>query len=245
MKLKSESEVAQSCPTLSDPMDCSPPGSSIYGIFQAKVLEWAAIAFSTLHLRAGLTCQHRWSRLHRIPCVCQCDVNRHEAETFSVHTVGFTSCTPVICCEMIMAGWLLGTRKRACLWNKPEPDLKPQNQAQPCLSLKQNGTGWPRHPYKRTNTYLYHRLPVTEFRAVCYTMLSWQLLPTFGIMTTKHVFWGCQTSLERQNCPLLRTHRWKKIQAKWSWTYILLQDLMYAWGWCMLMYDKKNHNIVK
>ena len=46
MKVKSESEVAQLCPTLWDPMDCSPPGSSVYGIFQAKVLEWGAIAFS-------------------------------------------------------------------------------------------------------------------------------------------------------------------------------------------------------
>ena len=45
-KVKSESEVAQSCPTLSDPMDCSPPGSSVHGIFQARVLEWGAIAFS-------------------------------------------------------------------------------------------------------------------------------------------------------------------------------------------------------
>ena len=45
-KVKSESEVAESCPTLSDPMDCSPPGSSIHGIFQARVLEWGAIAFS-------------------------------------------------------------------------------------------------------------------------------------------------------------------------------------------------------
>ena len=43
MKVKSESEVTQSCPTLSDPMDCSPPGSSIHGIFQARVLEWGAI----------------------------------------------------------------------------------------------------------------------------------------------------------------------------------------------------------
>ena len=47
MKLKSESEVAQSCPTLSDPMDCSLPGSSVHGIFQARVLEWVAISFST------------------------------------------------------------------------------------------------------------------------------------------------------------------------------------------------------
>ena len=46
MKVKRESEVAQSCPTLSDPMDCSLPGSSIHGIFQARVLEWGAIAFS-------------------------------------------------------------------------------------------------------------------------------------------------------------------------------------------------------
>ena len=47
MKVKSESEVAQSCPTPSNPMDCSPPGPSIHGIFQARVLEWVAIAFST------------------------------------------------------------------------------------------------------------------------------------------------------------------------------------------------------
>ena len=46
MKVKSESEVTQLCPTLSNPMDCSPPGSSVRGIFQARVLEWGAIAFS-------------------------------------------------------------------------------------------------------------------------------------------------------------------------------------------------------
>ena len=46
MKVKSESEVTQSCPTLSDPMDCNLPGSSVHEIFQARVLEWAAIAFS-------------------------------------------------------------------------------------------------------------------------------------------------------------------------------------------------------
>ena len=68
MKVKSESEVAQSCPTLSDPMDCSPPGSSVHGIFQARELEWGAIAFSIstctgyqlswkLHARQFLTSQ--------------------------------------------------------------------------------------------------------------------------------------------------------------------------------------------
>ena len=50
MKVKIEIEVAQSCLTPSDPMDCSPSGSSIHGIFQARVLEWGAIAFSTLLL---------------------------------------------------------------------------------------------------------------------------------------------------------------------------------------------------
>jgi len=51
MKVKSQSEVVQSCPTLSNPMDCSLLGSSIHGIFQARVLEWVAIAFSEKKLR--------------------------------------------------------------------------------------------------------------------------------------------------------------------------------------------------
>ena len=51
MKVKSESEGAQSCPTPRDPMDCSPPGSSVHGIFQARVLEWGAIGFSVLLAR--------------------------------------------------------------------------------------------------------------------------------------------------------------------------------------------------
>ena len=55
MKAKSESEVAQSCPTLSDPMECSLPGSSIHGIFQARVLEWGAIAFSILYTNNEIT----------------------------------------------------------------------------------------------------------------------------------------------------------------------------------------------
>ena len=51
MKVKSESEAAQSYPTLSDSMDCSLPGSAIHGIFQARVLEWGAIAFSILAIQ--------------------------------------------------------------------------------------------------------------------------------------------------------------------------------------------------
>ena len=52
MKLKSESEVSQSCPTLSGPMDCSPPGSSIHGILQARILEWVVISFSIKHTKS-------------------------------------------------------------------------------------------------------------------------------------------------------------------------------------------------
>ena len=55
MRVKSESEVAQSCLTLHVPMDCSLPGSSVHGIFQARVLEWVAIAFSLSNAVHGLT----------------------------------------------------------------------------------------------------------------------------------------------------------------------------------------------
>ena len=55
MEVKSESEVAQSCLTLSNPMDCSPPGSSIHGIFQARVLKFGAIAFFGTNLRRAKT----------------------------------------------------------------------------------------------------------------------------------------------------------------------------------------------
>ena len=64
MKVKSESEVAQSCPTLSNPMGCSLPGSSVHGIFQARVLQWGAIAFSVEYLyslnpAAAVLCEHQ------------------------------------------------------------------------------------------------------------------------------------------------------------------------------------------
>ena len=57
MKVKSESEVAQSCPTLCDPMDCSPPGSSVHGTFQARVLEWVSIGFSIREFAAAKSLQ--------------------------------------------------------------------------------------------------------------------------------------------------------------------------------------------
>ena len=60
MKVESENKVAQSCLTLSDPMDCSLPGSSVHGIFQARVLEWVAIAFS-LGTVKSLISEKAWS----------------------------------------------------------------------------------------------------------------------------------------------------------------------------------------
>ena len=68
MKVESESEVAQSCPTLGDPMDCSLPGSSVHGIFQTRVLEWGVIAFSTVTTNTYLLliCQTVISSLHTL-----------------------------------------------------------------------------------------------------------------------------------------------------------------------------------
>ena len=62
MKVKSESEVAQSYPTLSDPMDCSLLGSYVHGIFQARVLEWVAIAFSTYPYYTIINGQSKYSK---------------------------------------------------------------------------------------------------------------------------------------------------------------------------------------
>ena len=70
MSPESESEVAQSCPTLCDPMDCSLPGSSVHGISQARILEWAAISFSTAcsqpRNQIYVSCMDRWILYHRI-----------------------------------------------------------------------------------------------------------------------------------------------------------------------------------
>ena len=67
MKVKSESEVTQSCPTLSDPKDCRLPGSSVHGIFQARVLEQGAIAFSHLYMTTGKTIAlTRWTFVGKV-----------------------------------------------------------------------------------------------------------------------------------------------------------------------------------
>ena len=64
MKVKSEREVAQSYPTLSDPVDCSLPGSSILGIFQARVLEWGAISFSIIDAKRNVASTHAHTHTH-------------------------------------------------------------------------------------------------------------------------------------------------------------------------------------
>ena len=68
MKVKSESQIAQSCPTLSNLMDCSAPGSSIHGIFQARVLEWGAISLSTRLLLCLGYCEYCFYE-HRGACM--------------------------------------------------------------------------------------------------------------------------------------------------------------------------------
>ena len=68
MKVRSESEVTQSCPILSDPMDCSPLGSSIHEIFQARVLEWGAIMCRSLQILEKAMATHYSTLAWKIPC---------------------------------------------------------------------------------------------------------------------------------------------------------------------------------
>ena len=103
MKVKSESEVAQSCPTLGDPMDCSLPGFSVHGIFQARVLEWGAITlsiisykmkfhitvFSQLLFSAYLTFPFHSSLSFNAPCYvlfCNFMYTHRHTHTHTLHT---------------------------------------------------------------------------------------------------------------------------------------------------------------
>ena len=83
MKVKSESEVAQSCPTLSDLMDCSLPGSSVHGIFQARVLEWGATAFSAMEYYSALkrnTSESVLMRQMNLEPIIQSEVSQKEKD---------------------------------------------------------------------------------------------------------------------------------------------------------------------
>ena len=87
MKVKSESEVAQSCLTLCDPMDCSLPGSSIHGIFQARVLEWGAIAFSVVEAYSATKTNTVESVLLRwmvLKFIIQSEVSQKEKDKYHI-----------------------------------------------------------------------------------------------------------------------------------------------------------------
>ena len=111
MKVKSESEVSQSCPTLSDPMDCSLPGSSIHGILQARVLEWVAISFSSLRVRVMNLCFYNGSQ------VIQMDSQVWEPLPGSTSAVGSYSSGPFYSHLLKNSEWskdcLLGLQNKA------------------------------------------------------------------------------------------------------------------------------------
>ena len=114
MKVKSQSEVAQSCPTPSDPMDYSPPGSSVHGIFQARVLEWGAIAFSTVSL--SVQQKPPFSILFTLSC---CDLSHRilaGAGRFSLipENQGSRNGSPWLLCwvSSLLAGFLTPHAKR-------------------------------------------------------------------------------------------------------------------------------------
>ena len=81
MKVKSESEVAQSCPTPSDPMDCSPPGSSVHGIFQARVLEWVPLPSPLLMLVIAICGGCGLTGLSTVSCLVSMKKEEHRQYT--------------------------------------------------------------------------------------------------------------------------------------------------------------------
>ena len=92
MKVKSENEVVQLCPTPSDPMDCSPPGSSVHGIFQARVLEWGAIAFSHLLYHSSL--DGHLDRFHVLAIVVSAAVSTGVDVSFQLDSWGLSGREP-------------------------------------------------------------------------------------------------------------------------------------------------------
>ena len=101
MKMKSEREAAQSCPTLRGPMDCSPPGSSVHGIFQARVLEWGAIAFSTrsIHVAAnGSTSFFLVAEEYATGHIYHTYLLIHEGHFSCFHVFMANSWTPIVRC---------------------------------------------------------------------------------------------------------------------------------------------------
>ena len=96
MKVERESEVAQSCLTLSDPMDCSLSGFSVHGIFQARVLEWGAIAFSS---PAYTTWKDSLGKSHFMVSLCLTRMFHF------LDTSGLLSCGETLCTESQLGVW--------------------------------------------------------------------------------------------------------------------------------------------
>ena len=119
-----ESEVAQSCPTVGDPMDCSPPGSSIHGIFQARGLEWGAIAFSTVDVYCRANAHPTFSHGRQPKFRGSLSVLRRE--------LGLEEQWP--------PGWPLADRRESSNWQRKEVGL--EGVAEPCPTRK----GWGQSP---------------------------------------------------------------------------------------------------
>ena len=153
MKVKSESKVAQSCLTLSDPMDCSPPGSSIHGIFQARVLEWGAIAFSRIYIY-----KYIYIYLFILGCAESLLLRRLFSSSgkrglllpaWASHCGGFSCCRAQAlglsgfssCSVGTQSSWLPGSRVQVqwlwctglaalCgMWDLPRPGIEPESPA--------------------------------------------------------------------------------------------------------------------
>ena len=128
MKVKSESEVALSCPTLSNPMDCSLPGSSVHGILQARVLEWGAIAFSF-----DLLIVSKWQQLqvrqigHYIGFVCVCSVVSDSSQPRDCSPPGSSV-------RGIFQPTMLEQVAISYSWESSEPRIKPMSLASLALA---------------------------------------------------------------------------------------------------------------
>ena len=103
MKVKSESEVAQLCLTLGDPMDCSPPGSSVHGIFQARVLEWGAIAFSALTDREM---QIKTTMRQQLTLTRKLTIKRPESTSVDNDMEKLDSCVLLLGCKLVHPLWM-------------------------------------------------------------------------------------------------------------------------------------------
>ena len=128
MKVKSESEVAQSCRTLCDPMDCSLPGSSVHGIFQARVLESGAIAFSNVSSMGSQRVGHDWvtftfhfhsichncSRRHIRVSVCVCLETRGRKDLDCIWSHYIYSTQHMVNTQCILVKWK-NTRRNECV----------------------------------------------------------------------------------------------------------------------------------